>query len=101
MGARNSTTIPVRLRVAPSRLTVGVAAAHTASIPCHGVMVRALCPGQNIYIGVSSGVTTADGYPMTDGDEKVFEVKDVTQLWFIADAAAQAVAIFPFEWTPQ
>lgn len=101
MGARNSTTIPVNLRVAPSRLAVGLAAVHSASIPCHGVLVKAICPGQVIYVGISNAVTTATGYPMNDGDQLQFEVKDATQLWFIADAAAQSVAILPYDWTPQ
>lgn len=98
MGSRNSTTIPVRLTTPPSRLTVGAVAVQGTSLKCHGVLVRAICPGQNIYIGMDNTVTTANGYPMVDGEEKQFEVSNVNQLWFIADAAAQAVAFFPYAW---
>jgi hypothetical protein len=97
MGSRNSVVIPVRL-VAPARLAVGAAAVQGPSAPCHGVLVRGVCPGQTIYIGISSGVTVANGYPMADGEEKQFEVSNLNQLWFIASAAAQAIAYFPFQW---
>lgn len=97
MGSRNATTIPVRL-LAPARLAVGAAAVQGPNVPVHGVLVRGLCPGQTIYIGTSSAVTTANGYPLADGEEKQFEVSNLNQLWFIASAAAQALAYFPFQW---
>jgi hypothetical protein len=53
----------VRL-VAPYRVTVGAAAVQlTASGNVHGIVLKAICPGQTIYVGVSSSVTTATGYP--------------------------------------
>jgi hypothetical protein len=94
MGSRNSTVAPFR-PIAPTRLAVGVAAVQGSDIPCHTVVVKALCPGQTIYVGTSSGVTTANGYPLADGEFLTFEVKNANQLWFISDAAAQAVAFFP------
>src|SRR4051812_29669599 len=97
MGSRNSTTIPARL-VAPARLTVGAAAVQGTDIACHGVVVRGMCPGQTVYIGVSSAVTTATGYPLADGEEKSFEITNLNQLYFIASAAAQAIAYFPYRW---
>lgn len=98
MGSRNSTTIPVRLNTAPSRLTVGAAAVQGTSVPCHGVVVKAICPGQTIYVGNSTAVTTATGYPLADGESITFEVSNINQLWFIASAALQSVALLPYVW---
>jgi hypothetical protein len=96
MGSRNSTTIPVRLNTAPSRLTVGAAAVQGPNVSVHGVVVKTICPGQVIYLGTSNGVTTATGFPLYDGESMSFEVSNLNQLWFIASAAAQAVAFLPY-----
>jgi hypothetical protein len=58
-------------------------------------VVKALCPGQTVYVGTSSAVTAADGYPLSDGETLTLEVKNGSDLWFIASAADQAVAFFP------
>lgn len=97
MGSRNSTVIPVTAQ-APGRLTVNGAAVQGPSVQCHGVLVRGICPGQTIYIGVGNGVLTTTGYPLSDGEEKQFEIDNLNQLWFIASAAAQAIAYFPYTW---
>lgn len=89
------TTTPVRI-TAPNRLAVGVTAVQGSNRPCHGVVVKALCPGETIYLGTSSAVTTADGYPMGDGETLTLNVKNANELYFIASAAAQAVAFVPF-----
>jgi hypothetical protein len=94
MGSRNSTTAPFR-PIAPTRLAVGAAAVQGSNIPCHVLVVKAICPGQTMYVGTSSGVTTATGYPLADGETVTLEVKNASDLWFIASAAAQAVAFFP------
>jgi len=86
---------PVRL-VAPSRLAVGTSSVQGSNVACHGVIVKALCPGQTVYLGVAADVTTATGYPMGDGETLTLEVKNVNELWFIASAAAQAVSLVPF-----
>lgn len=99
MGSNNSKVGPVRLSTAPSRLTVGAAAVQGTSIGCHGVLVRAICPGQTIYIGASNAVTTATGYPLNDNESIQFEVDNVNKLWFIASAAGQAVAFLPYVFT--
>jgi hypothetical protein len=88
-------TTPLHI-TAPSRLTVGAAAVQGTNLPCHGVLVRAICPSQSIYLGVSNGVTTAAGWPMADGDVLDLRVSNVNQLWFIASAAAQSVALMPY-----
>jgi len=83
--------------VAPYRVTVGAAAVQlTSSGNVHGVVVKAMCPGQTIYIGVSSAVTTATGYPMTDAETLTLEVRNANQIYAIASAPAQAVAVLPF-----
>jgi hypothetical protein len=88
---------PVRL-VAPYRVTVGAAAAQlTSSGNVHGIVLKAICPGQTIYVGVSSSVTTGTGYPMSDGETLTLEVRNASDVYAIASAAAQSVAVLPFE----
>lgn len=84
--------------VAPYRVTVGAAAVQlTDSGNVNGgVVVKALCPGQTIYLGTSSAVTTATGYPMSDGDSIILEVRNANEVYAIASAAAQSVAVLPF-----
>lgn len=87
----------VRL-VAPYRVTVGAAAGQlTASGNVHGLVLKAICPGQTIYVGVSSAVSTATGYPMSDGDTLTLEVRNASDIYAIASAAAQSLAVLPFE----
>jgi hypothetical protein len=82
---------------APYRVTVGVAAAQlTASGNVHGIVLKAVCPGQTIYVGTSAAVTTATGYPMVDGETLTLEIRNANQLFAIASAAAQSVAVLPF-----
>jgi hypothetical protein len=83
--------------VAPYRVTVGGTAVQlTASGNVHGIVLKALCPGQTMYIGASSAVTTATGYPMSDGETLTLEVANANQIYAIASAAAQSVAVLPF-----
>lgn len=98
MGARNSVAIPVRLTTAPSRLAVDAAAVRGPNIPCHGVIVKAICPGQTVYVGIANTVTAANGYPLYDGETLTFEVSNANQFWFIGSAAGQSVAFLPYTW---
>lgn len=83
---------------APTRSASGVAAAQLPdSGNVHGVVVKAICPGQTIYVGADNTVTTANGYPMADGDTLTLEVRNANQIWHIASAAAQSLAVLPFE----
>lgn len=84
--------------VAPYRVTVGVAAVQLTSSGNvnGGVCVKALAPGQTLYLGVSAAVTTATGWPMTDNESLCLEVNNANQVWAIASAAAQSVAVLPF-----
>lgn len=83
--------------VAPYRVTVGATAVQlTTSGNVHGVVIKAIAPGQVVYIGASAAVTTATGYPMADGDTLTLEVRNANQVWAIASAAAQSVSVLPF-----
>lgn len=89
-------TAPIRI-AAPVRLAVGGTAVQgTDTGTVHGVIVKAICPSQTVYVGASAAVTTANGYPLADGAELLLEVANGNQLFFIASAAAQAVSILPF-----
>lgn len=88
-------TAPLRI-TAPSRLAVGAASVQGTNIPCHGVLVKAICPAQVVYVGTSTAVATTDGFPLADGDVIDLQVKNVNELWFIASAAAQAVSLMPY-----
>jgi hypothetical protein len=82
---------------APYRVTVGAAAVQlTASGNVHGVVIKCLCPGQTVYVGTTSGVTTATGYPLVDGETLTLEIRNANQVYAIASAAAQSVAVLPF-----
>jgi hypothetical protein len=95
MGAQPASA-PVRL-TAPYRVTVGAAAVQlTTSGNVHGIVLECLCPGQTIYIGASAAVTTATGYPMADGETLTLEVRNANQLFAIASAAGQSLAVLPF-----
>lgn len=84
--------------LAPYRVTVGAAAGQlTSSTTVNGgIVIKAICPGQTIYVGVSSAVTTATGFPLSDGETLRIEVSDANQLYAIASAAGQSVAVLPF-----
>jgi hypothetical protein len=87
---------PVRL-VAPYRVTVGAAAVQlTSSGNVHGFVLKAICPGQTIYVGVASTVTTATGYPLVDGETLTLEVRNANEVYAIASAASQSVAVLPY-----
>lgn len=87
---------PIRI-VAPFRVTVGADAVQlTASANVHGVIIKAICPAQKIYLGASSAVTTATGYPLQDGESVMFLSKNADQFWAIASAAAQEISVVPF-----
>lgn len=91
-----ATRASIRL-TAPYRVTVGATAVQLTSSGNvnGGVVVKALVPGQTMYLGLS-GVTTATGYPMADYETLTLEVSNANQLYAIASAAAQSVAVLPF-----
>lgn len=83
---------------APYRVTVGTSAVQLTSSGNvnGGVCIKALVPGQTMYLGVASTVTTATGWPMSDNESLCLEVRNANVLYGIASAAAQAVAVLPF-----
>ena len=83
---------------APYRVTVGATATQLTSSGNvnGGVCVKALVPGQTMYLGISSAVTTLTGWPMTDNESLCLEVRNANELYGIASAAAQSVAVLPF-----
>ncbi len=89
------TAAPIR-PVAPTRNTVGATAAQlTSTGNNHGVILKAMCPGHTIYLGTTSAVTTATGYPMSDGETLTLEIANANQLYAIASAASQSLAVLP------
>lgn len=82
--------------LAPGRLTVGTAAVQGPNVSAHGFVVKSLSPAQTVYVGINNGVTAATGYPMADLSTIELNVTNLNQLWFIASAASQTIAYFPF-----
>jgi hypothetical protein len=90
------TPTTVRLK-APYRVAVGVAAVPLTGLQkVHGHVIKAICPGETIYIGASAAVTTATGYPLSNGETLGLEVFDASTVYAIASAAAQSVAVLPY-----
>lgn len=84
--------------IAPFRVTVGASAVQlttTANLN-GGVFIKCICTGQTVYVGTSSAVATTTGYPLTDGQELMLQVRNANELWVIASASSQAVAVLPF-----
>jgi hypothetical protein len=88
-------TAPLKLHT-PFREAVGIAAVQVAAVSCHGAMVRAICPGQTIYVGKDDTVTAANGFPMADGDTLDLQLGNTSTVWVIASAADQALAVLPY-----
>lgn len=88
-------TAPLRLK-APFREVAGAAALQAPSSSCHGVVVKAICPGQTVYLGVSGALTTANGFPLADGATLDLAVKNTDEIWHIASAAAQGLSLWPY-----
>lgn len=85
---------------APYHVTVGAAAVHlgpaSGNSRAHSHTLKAVCtPGEKVYLGASSAVTTADGYPLEDGETFPFEVFDASKIWAIGTAGGQKVVVLP------
>lgn len=84
--------------VAPFRVAVGATCVQlTASAGLKGVTIMPIAPGQTIYLGSDNTCTTANGFPLTNGQPASFTVSNSNQIWAIASAAAQAVSVFPWQ----
>ncbi len=81
--------------VSINQLAVGTAAVQVTATPgrlAWGVTIRPLSANTGkIYVGTSSGVTTASGFELAAGEQHTFHVFDPSTLWLIASAASQAV----------
>lgn len=98
MGSSNSKTGPFKLGVV-DQVSLGNGAANAAQLPDaagHTVLVRAICPGQTIYIGrfvdLANVTTTAKTYPLSDQQSLAFEVKNANELCAFASAAGCRLA---------
>ena len=90
------TAAPIR-PVAPTRNSVtGSAAQLTSTGNNHGLILKAICPGQTIYIGTTIAVTTATGYPMADGETLTLEIQNANQLFAISSSGTQSLAVLPY-----
>lgn len=81
-----------------SHTTVGVSAVQLDVTPLAGrssVSIKAITSSSLniIYIGNSSGVTTATGFPLYQGDTIQLDVTDAAQIWAISNAASQTACI--------
>jgi hypothetical protein len=93
---RTEAQAPIRLR-APYQVLVGpTAQALTSSGGVLGVTLKAISPGQTIYIGVDNTVSSLTGWPLADGETFTAEVSDASTIWVVASAPSQRVAVLPY-----
>jgi hypothetical protein len=96
LGVGTQAQVPVRLRT-PYQVPVGMTpAALTASGSVLGLTLKCMCAGQTIYIGSDSSVSASTGWPLYDGDTFSVEVSDAANVWAVASAAGQRLAVLPY-----
>jgi hypothetical protein len=79
------------------RLTVGATAVRGTSVACHGVVIKALCSGHQIHVGTADTVTTTvGGFQLDDKESINVEVRNLNELYFISDVAAQAITYMAY-----
>jgi hypothetical protein len=80
-----------------SQYMVGLTAVQLGSTPLSNrssLSVKVVCTlGAIIYIGPTSGVTTANGYPLFNGDSVQLDLTPAHQLWAVASAAGQLACL--------
>ncbi len=80
-----------------SQYTVGTSAVQLTSTPLTGrksVSIKAKCTSTNIiYVGNSSGVTTANGYALNNGDAINIDLDGSNTVYAISNAAAQTLYV--------
>jgi hypothetical protein len=93
---RTDAQAPVRLR-APYQVVIGTTAqALTSSGGVLGVTLKAISPGQTIYLGTDNTVSSLTGWPLADGETFTVEVSDASTIWVVASAPSQRLAVFPY-----
>lgn len=81
-----------------SQYTVGTAAVQLAPTPLSGrssLSIKVSTAGSQdvVYVGNSSGVTTATGYALFDGDSLQLDVTSASSVYAIASAAGQQIYV--------
>jgi hypothetical protein len=80
-----------------SQYTIGTSAVQLTPTPLtnrSSMSIKAkLTPGSFVYIGPTSGVTTANGYILFNGDSLQLDLTPVNQIWAIASAAGQLLYV--------
>lgn len=91
-------TAPLRLTDPCVQLTVGTSQVQGSDRPCHGVLIKALCSGQQIYVKPFSSTTilATNAWRMDDLEVLDLQVKNLNELAFIASAAAQTIVAMPY-----
>lgn len=90
---------PLKSLVTPrvTRTAITTTAAKVVATPQanrRSISIKAICAtGTLVYIGFDSGVTAANGYPMTDNDTLDIELDATADIWAIASTGTQGVAV--------
>jgi hypothetical protein len=81
-----------------NQITVGTAAVQGPSSSVIGEVFLKAHPDNTgiVYVGVT-GITAANGFPLSAGDPLVLNVSNLDDLYFIASAAAQKLAYIYYE----
>jgi hypothetical protein len=80
-----------------SQYTISLSAVQITPSPLanrSAISFKALCAtNQMIFIGNSNSVTSTTGYPLFDGDSLQMDLTPAHQVWAIASAAGQTLAV--------
>jgi hypothetical protein len=82
----------------PFQFTVGISPLPLPSTgtAIRGVTLKAMSPGQTIYIGTSNALTASSGFPLSDGDSIGIEVNNANQIYVMATANNQRLAVLAY-----
>ncbi len=90
--------VPIAQKVvAVGRITVGATAVRGDDVKCHSVMIKALCSGQTIDVGIDNTVTSGSDYQLADGAFLTLSCRNLNEVWFEASAAAQEICYLAFK----
>jgi hypothetical protein len=75
------------------QITVGTSAVQlTSTNDAVGVIIKSLAANTGkIYIGTTNGVTAANGFELTAGQQINAQILNANALWAISDTAAQKI----------
>lgn len=87
---------PIRLQ-RPYHVLIGATPINLGtSGSVYGITLKAICPGEIIYIGTDSSVATTDGFPLSDGESLYLEVSNPNQIWAISTASSQRLVVLSY-----